>query len=141
MRLNPHSRTSGGMQHVSDQMPLPAKTAYLSTREDRKRAMYALAKSDTTICIGVFFLATLVRVYFALSHPHFDNIFSVKGAPYSDGYTWASAAIEFARGNGLGSVYRPGFSVLLALFYVWFGYSALFITGAQIIIGGLTAAF
>src|SRR5205085_5163430 len=119
---------------ASQQMPSPARTDYLSTPEGRRTAIYALAKSDIVICVGVFVLAALVRLYFALTHPHFDNIFSVKGAPYSDGYTWASAAIEFARGNGLGPVYRPGFSVLLALFYVWFGYSASFITAVQIVI-------
>ena len=89
----------------------------------------------------LFLLALLVRVYYALTHPDFDNIFAVRGEPYSDGFTWTSAAVELARGNGLGSVYRPGFSVLLAWFFVWFGYSAHFITASQIVIGALTALF
>ena len=89
----------------------------------------------------LFLLALLVRVYYALTHPDFDNIFAVRGEPYSDGFTWTSAAVKLARGNGLGSVYRPGFSILLAWFYVWFGYSAHLITIVQILIGALTALF
>jgi len=88
-----------------------------------------------------FLLAILVRIYFVITHPSFDNIFSVRGVPYSDGQHWTTAAIEFARGHGLGNVYRPGFSVLLALFYVWTGWSFSLISGLNVMIGALSAVF
>src|SRR5688500_4541655 len=78
-----------------------------------------LAFASSRIAVGsLFFLvALLVRLYFVCTHPNFDNLFSVRGIPYSDGYVWVSPAIKLAEGNGLGAVFRPGFSILLALFY------------------------
>src|SRR6185503_10610142 len=90
--------------------------------DERKRALFwGLMESSFAWASIYFLLAILVRIYFVITHPSFDNIFSVRGVPYSDGQHWTTAAIEFARGHGLGNVYRPGFSVLLALFYVWTG--------------------
>lgn len=100
-----------------------------------------LVKSPIAVASGLCFIALAVRIYFAMCHPDFNNIFAVRGEPYSDGFTWASAGAWFAQGEGLGSVYRPGFSILLALFYVWFGYSAFFITASQVVIGALTTFF
>ncbi len=107
---------------------------------DRTRVLAGFTENRAVVVALFFFLALLVRVYFAFTHPDFDNIFAVRGEPYSDGLTWTSAGVRLAQGFGLGSVYRPGFSVLLALFYVWFGYSAAVITLCEIIIGALTAA-
>ncbi len=100
-----------------------------------------LAESRVAAVTFFFLLGLLVRIYFAVCHPYFDNIFAVRGEPYSDGLTWTAAGVRLAQGEGLDSVYRPGFSVLLSLFYVWFGYSANFITAVQLVIGALTGAF
>ena len=105
------------------------------------RRLVELARSRIAVAGGLFLLSLLVRISFAICHPHFNSIFAVRGQPYSDGFTWTAAAIHLAQGEGLGSVYRPGFSVLLALFYVWFGYSAYIISGVQIVIGSLTGPF
>jgi 4-amino-4-deoxy-L-arabinose transferase-like glycosyltransferase len=88
-----------------------------------------------------FFVALCVRIQFSVAHPHFDNIFAGRGVPFSDGVTWTTAAISLAEGRGLGSVYRPGLSVALALFYTWFGYSSHTITVLNILVGSLTAVF
>jgi 4-amino-4-deoxy-L-arabinose transferase-like glycosyltransferase len=82
-----------------------------------------------------------VRIQFSVVHPHFDNIFAVRGVPFSDGVTWTSAAISLGEGRGLGSVYRPALSMTLALFYTWFGYSHHTITILNILVGSLTALF
>ena len=88
-----------------------------------------------------FFVALCVRIQFSVAHPHFDNIFAVRGVPFSDGVTWTTAAISLAEGRGLGGVYRPGLSVALALFYTWFGCSDHTITILNILVGSLTALF
>lgn len=87
-----------------------------------------------------FLLGLVVRSYFVWTHPHFDNLFSVRGVPYSDAYLWVSPAISLAHGGGLGGVFRPGLSVLLALFYVWFGTSFQLIAWLHVVIGALTGA-
>jgi 4-amino-4-deoxy-L-arabinose transferase-like glycosyltransferase len=75
------------------------------------------------------------------AHPHFDNIFAVRGVPFSDGVTWTTAAISLGEGRGLGNVCGPGLSVALALFYTLFGYSSHTITVLNILVGSLTAVF
>jgi hypothetical protein len=108
-------------------------------REEKTRLFFwSLMESRFAWASLYFLLAGLVRIYFVITHPYFDNIFSVRGVPYSDGQHWTTAAIEFARGNGLGNVYRPGFSVLLALFYVWTGWSFSLISGLNVVIGALS---
>jgi 4-amino-4-deoxy-L-arabinose transferase-like glycosyltransferase len=89
----------------------------------------------------VFLVALCARTQFSVTHPHFDNIFAVRGVPFSDGVTWTTAAISLGEGRGLGNVYRPGLSVALALFYTWFGYSSETITALNILVGSLTAVF
>ncbi len=110
------------------------------TRSSHTAVFRAFVSSRVAVVSLLFLLALLVRLYFVRGHPNFDNIFSVKGIPYSDGYLWVSAAIELAQGHGLGAVLRPGFSILLAPFYVWFGTSFHVITGLHVLIGALTAA-
>lgn len=87
----------------------------------------------------IFLVALLVRIFFALTHPHFNNIFSVRGVPYSDGLSWTRAAFNLAEGNGLGGVYRPLYSVFLALFYTWQIPPYALITIANIFFGAFTA--
>lgn len=110
---------------------------------DANRAEFVLAFATGRVPVAslFFLLALLVRLYFVYTHPNFDNIFSVKGVPYSDGLTWVSPAITLAHGEGLGAVFRPGFSILLALFYVWFGTSFHVITALNVLVGATTAVF
>ena len=68
---------------------------------DKIQGLGELVESRLTMASLLFLLALLVRVYYALTHPDFDNIFAVRGEPYSDGFTWTSAAVKLARGNGL----------------------------------------
>jgi hypothetical protein len=110
------------------------------TRSGVSNFVLALGSSRIGVASIFFVLAFLVRFYFVLTHPEFDNVFSVRGVPYSDGQTWVSAAINLARGEGLGSVYRPGLSLLLAFFYVWLGTSFSVVTGLNLLIGAFTAA-
>ena len=110
------------------------------TRPSHTAVFLAFASSRVAVASLFFLLALLVRLYFVRGHPNFDNIFSVRGIPYSDGHLWVSAAIELAKGHGLGAVLRPGYSIVLALSYVWFGTSFHIITGLHVLIGALTAA-
>jgi hypothetical protein len=103
-------------------------------------AFRSLAQGPLAGGLLVFLVALCVRILFSIAHPHFDNIFAVRGVPFSDGVTWTAAAISLAEGRGLGSVYRPGLSVALALFYM-FGYSYHTITVLNILVGSLTALF
>jgi 4-amino-4-deoxy-L-arabinose transferase-like glycosyltransferase len=104
-------------------------------------AIRALAQSPLGSALLVFLVALCVRIQFSVAHPHFDNIFAVRGVPFSDGQHWTMAGISLAEGRGLGGVYRPGLSVALALFYTWFGYSFHTITTLNILVGSLTALF
>ncbi len=102
-------------------------------------SLRALAQSPLAGALLFFLVALCVRIQFSVAHPHFDNIFAVRGVPCSDGAFWTTAAISLAEGRGLGNVYRPGLSVALALFYTWFGYSSQTITVLNILIGSLSA--
>jgi 4-amino-4-deoxy-L-arabinose transferase-like glycosyltransferase len=104
-------------------------------------AFRSLAQRPLASALLVFLVALCVRIQFSVAHPHFDNIFAVRGVPFSDGVTWTTPAISLAEGRGLGGVYRPGLSVALALFYTWFGYSYHTITVLNILVGALTALF
>ena len=121
-------------------MRTPESTHTPITRSSHRGLFLAFASSKAAVASLFFLLALLVRLYFVRSHPNFDNIFSVRGVPYSDGHLWVSAAIELAQGHGLGAVLRPGFSILLAFFYVWFGTSFHIITELHVLIGALTAS-
>ncbi len=111
------------------------------TGEQIRGAFRSLEQSPLTGALLFFLVALCVRIQFSVAHPHFDNIFAVRGVPFSDGVTWTTAAISFAEGRGLGSVYRPGLSVALALFYTWFGYHSNTIIVLNILVGSLTAVF
>jgi hypothetical protein len=111
------------------------------TGKQIRGAFRSLAQRPLASPLLVFLVALCVRVQFSVAHPHFDNIFAVRGIPFSDGITWTSAAISLAEGRGLGNVYRPGLSIALALFYTWFGYSYHTITVLSILVGSLTALF
>jgi 4-amino-4-deoxy-L-arabinose transferase-like glycosyltransferase len=105
------------------------------------QSVQRVAQSPPAGAFLVFLVALCVRIQFSVAHPHFDNIFAVRGVPFSDGVTWTAPAISLAEGRGLGGVYRPGLSVALALFYTWFGYSYHTITVLNILVGSLTALF
>jgi 4-amino-4-deoxy-L-arabinose transferase-like glycosyltransferase len=113
----------------------------LLTGKQIRVAFRALAQSPLGSALLVFLVALCVRILFGIAHPHFDNIFVVRGVPFSDGVTWTTAAISLAEGHGLGYVYRPGLSVALALFYTWFGYHSNTIIVLNILVGSLTAVF
>ena len=103
------------------------------------QSVQRVSQSPLAGALLVFLVALCVRIQFSVAHPHFDNIFAVRGVPFSDGVTWTTAAISLAEGRGLGYVYRPGLSVALALFYTWFGYSSHTVTVLNILVGSLTA--
>lgn len=89
----------------------------------------------------IFLAAFSIRIYFACTHRHYDNVFAVRGVPFSDGHLWTMGAMLLAEGKGLGDVLRPGLSVALAFFYPWLGYSFHTITALNIVVGSLTALF
>jgi hypothetical protein len=111
------------------------------TSRDVAGGIRVALRSNWTIGLLIFVAAVCLRLEFIATHSHFNNLFAVRGVPFSDGQQWTSAGIRLAEGNGLGSVYRPGFSVLLAVFYTWFGYSFATITALNIVIGSMTATF
>jgi hypothetical protein len=104
-------------------------------------ALRSFSQSPLAGAFLFFLVAFCVRTLFSYTHPHFDNIFAVRGVPFSDGHPWTAGAISLAEGDGLRGVLRPGLSVALALFYTWFGYSFHTITALNILVGSLTALF
>ena len=115
----------------------------IQPNETRMRQSYLLlAFGSSRVAVASFFflLAFLVRLYFVCAHPNFDSLLSVRGIPHSDSYGWVSAAVTLARGHGLGNVLRPGLSILLALFYVWFGTSFHLISAIHLLVGAATAS-
>jgi hypothetical protein len=106
-----------------------------------RRTLCSLSQSPLAVGLLFFLLALCVRIHFSVTHPHFDNIFAVRGVPFSDGQQWTTGAAWLTQGEGLRNVLRPGLSVALALFYTWFGYSFHTITALNIVVGSLTAFF
>jgi Dolichyl-phosphate-mannose-protein mannosyltransferase len=98
----------------------------------------SLAQSDIIVALLISLVGCAVRLHFAVTHPHFNNLFTVQGVPYSDASIWTGAAISLAEGAGLGAVYRPLLSVILALIYTWAGSSFGAITVLNVLIGGIT---
>jgi hypothetical protein len=121
-------------------MQSPEPNCPAVTRLSHTAVFLAFVSSRTAVASLFFLLALLVRLYFVCTHPNFDNLFSIRGVPFSDAFVFASPAITFAQGDGLGAVFRPGLSILLALFYVWFGTSFQVITALHVLIGALTTA-
>jgi hypothetical protein len=101
----------------------------------------ALFGSDVAVALLFFTLALAVRWYFAATHPYFSGLLSVRGVPYVDGQVWTLAAIRLIHGEGLGTVYRPFYSILLALFFIWTDWSFAIITCLNVVIGALSTAF
>jgi 4-amino-4-deoxy-L-arabinose transferase-like glycosyltransferase len=101
----------------------------------------SLSQSPLAGALLFFLVALCVRLHFSIAHPHFDNIFAVRGVPFSDAQQWTTGAILLTQGEGLRGVLRPGLSVALALFYTWFGCSFHTITALNIVAGSLTALF
>ena len=99
----------------------------------------SLAQSDIIVGVLISLAGCAVRVHFAVTHPHFNNLFAVRGVPYSDASLWTGAAISLAEGTGLGAVYRPLLSVVLALVYTWTGTSFGAITVLNVLVGGITS--
>ncbi len=110
-------------------------------RNHLQKAVRALANDSAASAWLAFGLAFVVRLCFALTHPHLDNVFAVRGVPYSDAQQWTSGALWLTQGQGFQSILRPGLSCVLALFYVWWGYSVIVITGLNIFVGAWTAVF
>jgi 4-amino-4-deoxy-L-arabinose transferase-like glycosyltransferase len=102
-------------------------------------ALVALAQSPVAAVLVVCLAAFSIRLWFALTHPHFNNLFSVRGTPFSDASMWTLCAISLAEGTGLGGVYRPLLSIALAFWYTWFGYSLVAIALVNILAGAITA--
>jgi Dolichyl-phosphate-mannose-protein mannosyltransferase len=112
-----------------------------SERGSLKPILRALCQSDVAIALLFFILALASRWYFAATHPNYNGLVTVRGVPYSDGQTWTFAAIELLHGHGLGNVYRPFFSIVLALFFIWTDWSFTVITVVNVLAGAITAAF
>jgi Dolichyl-phosphate-mannose-protein mannosyltransferase len=99
----------------------------------------SLAQSDIIVALLIALAGGAVRVHFAVTHPHFNNLFAVRGVPYSDASLWTGAAISLAEGTGLGAVFRPLLSVVLALVYTWTGTSFDAITVLNVLVGAITS--
>lgn len=101
----------------------------------------ALVRSDVAVALFFFTLALVVRWYFAATHPYYNSLLSVRGVPISDGQGWTYPAIRLIHGEGLGNVYRPFYSIFLALFFIWTDWSWTTITCLNVLIGAISAAF
>ncbi len=99
----------------------------------------SLAQSDIIVALLISLAGGAARVHFAFTHPHFNNLFAVRGVPYSDASFWTGAAISLAEGNGLGEVFRPLLSLVLAFVYTWTGTSFGAITVLNILVGAITS--
>ena len=85
-----------------------------------------------TIAWGLFLLSFLVRAHFLNAHPRFSGFFSIFGVPFSDAAGWDALALEVSEGRGFSgwySMYRPFYSLCLALIYTWTGHS---VSAAQV---------
>ena len=114
------------------QKPLPMLSRLLAR-------VRSLAQSDIIVALFISLAGCAVRVLFAVAHPHFNNLFAVRGVPYSDAWLWTDAGISLAQGTGLGAVYRPLLSVVLSLVYTWTGTSFGAITAINVLVGAITA--
>ncbi len=95
-----------------------------------------------TIAWGLFLLALLVRVHYLNAHPRFSTFFSIFGVPFSDAAGWDAMALEVSGGRGFSgwcSIYRPFYSLCLALIYTWTGHSVLAAQIFNTALGVLTA--
>lgn len=101
--------------------------------------LVALVQSPVVAVLVVCLAAFSIRLWFALTHPHFNNLFSVRGVPFSDAWHWTTGAMLLADGAGLGATYRPLLSIALAFWYTWFGYSLVAIAVVNILAGTITA--
>src|SRR5947207_13185373 len=63
-------------------------------------ALVALAQSRVVAVLGVCLAAFSIRLWFALAHPHFNNLFSVCGVPFSDAWPWTTGPLLVADGAG-----------------------------------------
>ncbi len=101
----------------------------------------ALLGSDVAVALLFFTLALVVRWCFAITHPDFSGLLSVRGVPFVDGQLWTNSAIHLIHGEGFGTSYRPFYPLFLALFYIWTDWSFTMITCLNVLIGAISAAF
>jgi Dolichyl-phosphate-mannose-protein mannosyltransferase len=104
---------------------------------------YALFAFSKPACrrAFVFLVALCLRSHVSVTRPHFDDIFAVRGVPFTDGRQWDYRGNLVHAGRGVARRLRPRLSIALALFYTWFGYSFHTITALNIVVGSLTALF
>jgi len=102
-------------------------------------SLRSLVQSDIIVALLISLAGGAVRIHFAVTHPHFNNLFAVRGVPYSDASLWTGAAISLADGTGLGAVFRPLLSLVLAFVYTWTGTSFGAITVLNIFVGAITS--
>lgn len=112
-----------------------------SQRRALKPVLRALCQSDVAVALLFFILALASRWYFTATHPDYNGLVTVRGVPFSDGQTWTFAAIELIHGHGFGNVYRPFYSLVLALFFVWTNWSFTLIAVVNVLAGAITASF
>ncbi len=94
-----------------------------------------------TIAWGLFLLSFLVRAHFLNAHPRFSSFFSIFGVPFSDAAGWDALALEVSEGRGFSgwcSIYRPFYSLCLALIYTWTGHSVCAAQVFNTVLGVLT---
>ena len=113
----------------------------VSKRGALKPVLGALSQSDVAVAVLFFTLALASRWYFVATHPDYNGLVTVRGVPFSDGQTWTFAAIELIHGHGFGNVYRPFYSIVLALFFVWTDWSFTSIAVVNVLAGAVTAPF
>lgn len=116
---------------------MPAKFDHGAPRQ--WTALVALAQRPVVAALVVCLAAFSVRLWFVLTHPHFNNLFSVRGVPFSDAWHWTTGAMLLTDGAGLGGTYRPLLSVALAFWYTWFGYSLVAIAVLNVLTGTISA--
>jgi len=120
------------IRHSLTRKPLPMPPWLLAS-------VRSLAQSDIIGALLISLAAGAVRVHFAVTHPHFNNLFAVRGVPYSDASFWTEGAISLTEGTGFGAVFRPLLSLVLAFVYTWTGTSFGAITVLNILVGAITS--
>jgi 4-amino-4-deoxy-L-arabinose transferase-like glycosyltransferase len=120
-----------------------------NNKEDFKDRIFILLQqilkskfnNDVFIAVALFTLSLIIRLFFYYSHLDLTNFLSIVGVPFCDARFWNEGAIAISQGKGISGPNRPFYSILLAIFYTWFGPSFFLAKILNIIANSLTVSF
>ena len=93
------------------------------------------------IALILFVLSFAIRLLYYHSHLDLTTYESIVGVPFCDARHWNEGAIAISQGKGISGPNRPFYSILLAIFYTWFGPSFFLAKILNIIANSLTVSF